>query len=314
MIRAATIAILATAVVSSTGCSGEDEAASPDQEAPLSATETTTTLSPGDGTFTVRTEEFVDGSRQTSAEIPQRRLVTDIYVPGGEGPFPMVVHAHGMDGTSAKFSELLGAWAEAGYLVVAPNFPRTNGDAGAELRDLGDYVNQPADMTFVLDSVLDMAGQGGELEGLVAEDHIGVSGLSLGGATTYPLLFNDCCRDDRYRSGLLMSALELPYDDSAYDYTRRIPVLAFSGTDDASIPYEVQQDTIAKVAGPKWNVTLPGGQHSQPFENRPSPQDELVVATTIAFWDMTLRGDAGAADRLVRSATVEGLSFVDVTE
>jgi dienelactone hydrolase len=270
-------------------------------------------LGTGDGTFTVRTETFVDETRPTSPEVPQRTLVTDIYVPGGKGPFPLVMHAHGMDGTSGKFSQLLGHWAEAGYVVVAPNFPRTNGDAPEELRDLADYLNQPGDVTFTLDRVLEMNEPGGELAGVIATDHMGISGLSLGGATTYPLLFNSCCRDERYLSGILMSALELPFEGHTYDYSRRIPILAFAGTDDSSIPYELQQEILGRLGGPKWNVTLPGGQHSQPFENNPSPQDELVFTSTVDFWELTLRDDAAAEERLVTDATVEGLSFVDVT-
>lgn len=270
-------------------------------------------LGTGDGTFTVRTETFVDGTRPTSPEVPQRTLVTDIYVPGGEGPFPLIMHAHGMDGTSAKFSQLLSHWAEAGYVVVAPNFPRTNGETPEELRDLADYLNQPGDVTFTLDQVLEMNEPGGELAGAIATDHMGISGLSLGGATTYPLLFNSCCRDERYVSGILMSALELPFEDHTYDYSRRIPILAFAGTDDSSIPYELQQEILGRLGGPIWNVTLPGGQHSQPFENNPSPQDDLVFASTVDFWELTLRDDEAAAERLATDATVEGLAFVDVT-
>lgn len=270
-------------------------------------------LGTGDGTFTMRTETFTDSSRPTSSEIPRRELVTDIYVPGGDGPFPLVMHAHGMNGTSAKFSQLLSHWAQAGYLVVAPNFPRTNGDLPEDQRDLADYLNQPDDVRFALDRVLEMNEPGGGLTGLISSDHMGISGLSLGGATTYPLLFNSCCRDERYASGILMSALELPFADHPYDYSRRIPILAFAGTDDDVIPYELQQETLTRLAGPKWNVTLPGGQHSQPFENNPSPQDELVSAATVDFWDLTLRGDEAAAERLVAHTTVEGLSFVDVT-
>ncbi len=282
--------------------------------ASLGSTDLVRGLGRGDGTFELREETFVDDSRPTSADIATRTLPTYIYVPGGEGPFPLVMHAHGMDGTAAKFSQLLGHWARSGYIVVAPDFPRTNGGAPEELRDLGDYVNQPGDVTFVLDRVLEMSGPGGPLAGLIAQDHIGISGLSLGGATTYPLLFNSRCRDDRYVSAILMSALELPFEGHPYDYSRRIPVLAFAGTDDTSIPYELQQEVISRLSGPKWNVTLPGGQHSPPFENTPSPQDELVMASTVDFWDLTLRGDDSAAARLVADASVEGLAFVDVTD
>lgn len=304
--------LLALATVTVACAGDQDRDASSDGEGGEGG-EVTDRNARSDGTFTVRHETFVDRTRRTSADIAQRSLATDIYVPGGEGPFPLVMHAHGMDGTSAKFTQLLSHWAEAGYMVVAPNFPRTNGDVADDLRDLADYLNQPGDVTFTLDQVLEMNEPGGELAGLVATDHIGISGLSLGGATTYPLLFNSCCRDERYVSAILMSALELPFENHPYDYTRRLPVLTFAGTDDQLIPYELQQETIARLAGPKWNVTLPGGQHSQPFENNPSPQDDLVLTTTVDFWELTLRGDEAAAERLASHAAVDGLSFVDVT-
>ncbi len=273
----------------------------------------TTELGTGNGTFTVRHVALVDETRATSPEIPQRTLPTDIYIPGGDGPFPLVMHAHGMNGTSAKFSQLLGHWAEAGYAVVAPNFPRTNGDADDDLIDLGDYVNQPGDVTEVLDQVLAMNEPGGALGGLIAPKHIAISGLSLGGATTYPLLYHSCCIDERYVSGLLMSALELPFPEGAYDYSRHFPILTFSGTEDESIPYEMQLDTITQLAGPRWTVTFPGGHHALPYENDPSPQDDVVLATTVDFWDLTLRGDPGAAERLARDAAVKGTSMVEIS-
>ncbi|MCB1271727.1 MAG: hypothetical protein KDB31_09910 [Microthrixaceae bacterium] len=269
---------------------------------------------PATSGFGVRSVELVDPSRPTNESIPRRHLPTDLYLPEGPGPFPLVVHAHGWDGASWKFSRLLGTWASAGYAVAAPNFPRTNAATPEELRDLGDYLNQPADVTFVLDSVLAMSARGGELEGLLDPDRIGLSGLSLGGATAYPLLFNHRHRDPRYRCGLLMSALELPYHDDPYDFSRRIPMLTFAGTADASVPYELQQDTIAKLGGPAWNVTLPGGEHATPYEDPPSAHDPVVAAGTTAFWDLTLRDDSGAAERLLEALNVEGLSFVDVSD
>lgn len=270
-------------------------------------------LGTGDGTFEVRYESFVDTSRHTGGT-PNRVLETDVYVPGGDGPFPLVVHAHGFDGSRAKFSSLLGAWAAAGYVVVAPNFPLTNDGVAESDKDLGDYLNQPADVRFALDSVLAMNETGGELEGLISTDHMGISGLSLGGATTYPTLFHPCCTDDRYRSAILMSALELPFEPGGYDYAGRrpFPVLAFAGTSDDAIPYELQQSIISGLPGPTWSVTLIEGEHATPFENPESPFDELVVASTIDFWDMTLRDDPAAARQLESDVAVPGLSTLEI--
>jgi predicted dienelactone hydrolase len=292
-------------------CGGDDGDRGGAATAP-ETTATTTTIGTGDGTFTMTTETFVDPDRPTG-DVPGRTIRTDVYVPGGEGPFPMIVHNHGLDGSSAKFSQLLSAWAAAGYVVVAPNFPLTNADTPRDQRSIGDVVQQPADVRFVLDRVLGMAAPGGPLEGKVAEDHIGVSGLSLGGATTYPLLFNTCCREARFRSAILMSALRVDMPDGAYDWAGPFPVLAFAGTADGSVRYDVQQEIIANLPGPTWSVTLDGGLHATPFEDAPSPHDDVVRATTLDFWAATLRDDAAAEARIATDATVPGTSSVQVT-
>jgi dienelactone hydrolase len=260
----------------------------------------------------MRTERFVDSSRPTGTT-PGRTLPTDIYVPGGKGPFPVIVHSHGSDGASRKFTMLLGEWAEAGYIVVAPNFPLTNADTPKDQQSIADYISQPADVRFVLDAVLAEAEKGGRLAGLVATDRIGASGLSLGGATTYLGLFNTCCQDDRYRSAVLMSAFDLPHPDGEWDWTRSIPLLVCAGTADFAIRYDRQMETVAKLPTPAWIVTLEAGLHATPYENAPDPHDELVAATTIDFWNATLRYDDAARERLATDATVPGLSSVRVT-
>ncbi len=305
-----TVACLSLGVACSSGSDAAEGS-----NASTTAAGTTTVLGTGDGTFTVRNETFVDEARSTKdpmdAQTPGRALPTDIYVPGGEGPFPLIVHAHGMDGSSAKFSDLLSSWAQAGYIVVAPNFPRTNDDTPDELRNVGDYVNQPGDVSFVLDQVLAETEPGAPLDGLVATDHMAISGLSLGGATTYPMLFHPCCVDDRFGSAIVMSALELPFEDGEYDKSAEIPILAFAGTADTSVRYELQTSIIDTLPGPTWFVTLYGAMHSPPFENATSAHDQLVKDTTLDFWALTLRDDPGAADELMQDATVEGLSSVE---
>ncbi len=296
------------------GTSGdpESDSAGSDELADPTGQQEDQVLSEGDGTYEVRTVTFTDATRDTRDE-PGRDLTTDIYVPGGDGPFPLIVHAHGLAGSSAKFSDLLGKWAGAGYVVVAPNFPLTNDGVPEDERDLGDYRNQPGDLRHVLDEVLEMNSPGGELEGLVSEDHIGISGLSLGGATTYPTLFHSCCADERYRAAILMSALEMPFEPGAYDYegSGPFPVLAFAGTSDDAIPYDLQQSIIAKLPGPTWNVTLHDGEHAAPFENQQADHDDLVVASTLAFWAHTLRDSDEHGPQIFESATVPGLSSVE---
>ena len=314
---AATAAVVLLALVAACGGSGGEASSSGGSSttAPTTATTTTTTaparLGTGDGTFTRTTVTYADPTRSTGPT-PGRSIPTDVYVPGGRGPFPLVVQNHGLGGSSAKFTKLLGDWAAAGYLVVAPNFPLTNADLPEDRRDVNDVVNQPADVRFVLDRVLAEDAPGGRLEGKIAADHMGVSGLSLGGATTYALAFHSCCREHRFRSAILMSALQLDFP-GAYDWTRRLPVLVFAGTGDRTVHYDAQQTYISKLPGPTWSVTLDGGQPSAPFEDPPSPHDAVVTATTLDFWAATLRDDATARARLAGDATVPGVASVVVT-
>ena len=101
---------------------------------------------------------LVDHSRPTvdpahGRSAPSRTLVTQVYIPKGKGSFPLVVMAHGNAGNPGKLTELLTTWAQAGYVVAAPTFPLTN-DLTEIPTVIGDYVNQPGDVSFVIDQVL----------------------------------------------------------------------------------------------------------------------------------------------------------------
>ena len=66
--------------------------------------------------FRMFTLTLVDTRRPTvdpanaAGNAPARTLRTDVYVPSGKGPFPVVLMAHGIDGSPGKFTQLLGAW------------------------------------------------------------------------------------------------------------------------------------------------------------------------------------------------------------
>jgi len=315
LMTAVALALLVTACGGSaetgTGSTATTTAGEGSPASSVAPSTTTTTIGTGDGTTTMRTEVFTDPSRPTG-NTPGRILPTDIHIPGGPGPFPMIVHAHGLAGNSGKFSELLSAWSRAGYVVVAPNFPLTTDAIPPAERQVGDVVQQPADIRFVTDQVLAMNEPGGELEGLIDPGRLGISGLSLGGATTYAKLFHPCCVDARFRSAVLMSAFLYPQPGGEFTFDRPFPVLVFAGTADTAIPYQTQLEAVSKLPGPTWTVTLTDGNHSWPFENTPSPHDQVVVDTSLAFWAGTLRDDATALERIPVTADVAGLASVTV--
>jgi dienelactone hydrolase len=252
------------------------------------------------------TVTLIDKSRPTDATAvtprsSQRVLVTTITYPARKRnplPLPLIVLAHGNDGHPRKFTQLIGAWAAAGYVVAAPAFPLTNSDTpGGSV--VGDYVHQPADVSFVIDRVLAMGrDRKSPIHGLVDKKHIGVAGLSLGGGTVYGLVFNTCCIDTRVDAVILMSAIRLSFPNGMEDW-RHVPALMLHG--DADPLYPISKAAYPLLATPKWFVTLHGSSHSGPFENSPDPADIVVPKITIAFWDRYLKGETSAEQRLLRA-------------
>jgi dienelactone hydrolase len=253
---------------------------------------------------------FVDRSRGTDAteSAPaqdQRVLATTITYPVGiKEPVPLVVLAHGNSGNPSKFSQLMGAWAAAGYVVAAPAFPLTSNMTPGGGHP-GDVRNQPADVTYVIDEVLEMSRPktGGPLAGLIDQRHIGAAGLSFGGSTVYGLVFNTCCRDKRVDAAVLMSSYRVRFKGGK-EVWRHVPALMLQSDGDPR--YAVIAETYPLLATPKWSVTLHGSSHSGPFEDSTDPAHAAVPAITIAFWDRYLKGQKSAQTRLVDAVKAYG--------
>jgi dienelactone hydrolase len=264
--------------------------------------------------FTSWKETFVDSSRPTAAGVtspaaPTRTLVTTIYRPRGRGPFPLIVFGHGSSGHPDKFTELLGSWAAAGFVVAAPAFPLTNSSVAPFGQNLGDVVNQPADMSFVLTQVLREARtKGSRLYRAVDRRHIGAAGLSLGGATTYDAVFDDCCRDDRFTAAIVLDGIRL---GGSLHLDGHVPLLIAHSDTDPAIPYSSAQAAFAAATAPVWFVTFHGASHATQWENDPTPYDAIGERLTIDFWDATLRRRKAAWANLTRDATVADLSSIE---
>lgn len=310
--RLTAAAVLLAAAASCGGDDGPDETpgASPGTDTSEEAEGRPFAVETLSTTFVDETRPSEDPSGTRSA--PTRTLDTDLYVPDGPGPFPLVVHLHGFDGHAGKYTELLTAWAEAGYVVAAPTFPLTNDlDAGTGV--FGDYTDQPADVAFVIEQVLELSSDDHPvLAGRVDEDRIGVSGHSLGGITAYGLVYNDCCQDgwgERIDAVTVMSGLPLDFDGS---YTfEGAPLLLILTTGDPVVPYDQAVATYDDAASPKYLLRLDSAEHSAAYEDTPSDHDEVVRDATVAFWDLHLHGDGSAASRLDAAADTQGSAELD---
>lgn len=222
-------------------------------------------------------------------EARDRTLETTISYPVDRGEaVPLIVLAHGNSGNPSNFTQLMGAWAAAGYVVAAPAFPAGNP---------GDLRGQVGDMSFVIDEVLKMSrAKAGPLAGLVDARHIGAAGLSLGGGTVYGLMFNTCCRDTRVDAVVLMSTLRVILKGGKEKFPH-LPTMMIAG--DADPVSRVTVNTYPLLATPKWKVMLHGGTHSDPYEDTPDPADQIVRDITTAFWDRYLKRDKPAAQEIV---------------
>jgi dienelactone hydrolase len=294
--RLASVLVAASLLWTSACSSGQ--AAGDTVTSPAPAGRTASAL--GTHEVSTRTLDLSDPSRTTDPtpdtpgdETQGRDLPTDIWYPAGDGPFPVIVFSPGVQTLPVGYEDLLSGWASAGFVVVAPTFPLTNRDA--ERIVFTDILNQPADVSFVLDEVLDLnATPGDALEGKLDAAHIGAAGHS-GGAITTLLLMTTCCADARFSAAVVLSGtLEITGLSSEFT-TPGTPTLVEHGTADDTIALADSRSTYAALPGPKAFVTLSGATHSTPYQNDPADENfPTVLSTTTGFLRGALAGDSAA--------------------
>jgi predicted dienelactone hydrolase len=255
---------------------------------------------------TTVTENFVDSSRSGDG-LTERTLDTTISYPrNADGPFPLVVFGHGFMDHPRDFTELATEWAEAGYVVAAPAFPLSNTDAPGG-PNAADYVNQPGDVSFVIDEVARLSEQEGHpLDARVDTGHVGVAGHGLGVATVLGAAYNSCCRDERIDAVIAMAGVLIDLE-GAYEFSET-PVLLLYGDADQFIPPSTGVEIYEKARPPKFLVAITNGTHWPPYRDEVDPADEAVVSTTTDFWNRYLAGRRGALDELLADAVVEGMT------
>ena len=269
-----------------------------------------------DGPFAVGSASFtfVDHSRPTAENngVPakdSRTLRTVVYYPSSaDRRFPLIVFAHGFTGVGRIYNVILQAWAEAGYVVAAPDFPLSSGGTPGGPSS-GDYINQPADESFLIDELLEMNGDAASpLYGLIDPQRIGASGQSLGGMTTFGLAFNICCGDSRIRAAVPMAGQLAPFPGGEYDPSIGPPVLIIHGDVDDTVPYSSATEAYDLLLPPKLLLTHLGGGHVSPYVgSRSAPAVAATIESSIAFFDHFLKHERGARERLLDVGTRAGV-------
>jgi dienelactone hydrolase len=263
-----------------------------------------------------------------------KHLSMRVTWPDGEGPFPLIVWSHGYLGSKDAYGPLVEHWASHGYVVIQPThsdslslLPR--GERMARLREpfeftgeggLSDWRNRPLDVRLILDSLDWVEGEIPELSGRIDREHIGVGGHSFGAFTTQ-LLAGVCTTepgaeaaeshaDPRVDAALMISpqGRDTLLRDGAWD-TLTGPAMVITGTHDRGRnrepgtwrkePYDFAPE------GDKFLVWIEGAHHSMGgitghdgytrVSGGLHPEQVLwIQMTSLAFWDRTLKQDAGA--------------------
>ncbi len=230
--------------------------------------------------------------------------VTDNASPSrSHGPYPLFEFSHGFTANGPAYEQaLLAQIAAHGYVVAAPTFPLSSGGAPGGPR-LVDYVNQPADVSFVITQMLRTSQAAGPLHEMIDQNEIGVGGHSLGAITTFGLTANECCIDRRVDAAIPISGLELPFGASAWTYPK-LPRLYIHGDQDGTVPYAGSTDAFAKAPTPKYLLTLLGAPHTPFFGAWKTP----IIDTAVAFLDRYLKHDHRALDRMTAAGNVGGVA------
>jgi predicted dienelactone hydrolase len=271
---------------------------------------TTTTVSPGS---TVRPRQVggpfaVGGFTQTIVDSERHRvLVTVIRYPAvgaagtmrpgaqplrAAGPFPVFVWSHGFDATPGYFESFLDAWAAAGYVVVAPTFPGTSSYASPPV--FRSYVDQPADVTVILNAIMrDNSTAGNLLDGLIDPTRIAAGGHSLGAVTTEALT-----QQSRWVDRRITAAVEISYGNEPFPSStalhRAIPTLFIAGDADTTFPVSDSETAFADGSGTRFLIILHGASHT-PFRTWAAP---IITSAVIDFLDLALKGDPSGPERL----------------
>ena len=178
-----------------------------------------------------------------------------------EGAYPLVIYSHGFMSFHQEGAYLAEFLASYGYVVVAIDFPLTNYFAPGG-PNLGDVINQPADVKFVIDRVLERNHkQRDSLYTQVDEQRIAVVGLSLGGLTTELVSFDRRMRDERIRAAVSIAGSTRMFTEKFFS-SAKVPFMMVAGDADAIVSYAQNAKPIREKDPDSVLVTITGASHA----------------------------------------------------
>jgi predicted dienelactone hydrolase len=268
--------------------------------------------------------EWTDASRD-------RTIPYKLYVPDGDGPFPVVVHSHGLGGSREGSTYILEKVAAAGFVVVALQHPgsdtailersdvrQARGGLGLATT-LGEAARQRyGDVPFAVRQIDAMQTTAGPARGKLDLTRIGMSGHSFGALSTLvaagqtvPRAAAGGWREPRLRAAIVYSPNKPMAGDARTALAGvAIPMLHFTGTEDRT-RFDLEQTPWERTAAfqaidraDQFLIVLAGGDHmifngQRPTESpAPEAQRRLIVDETVRFWRAYLADDREALEAL----------------
>ena len=199
------------------------------------------------------------------------------------GRFPLVVVAHGSQGTGASAAGLHAYLARNGYILASPTFPASTDMTGAA-----------RDVSAIISRVRGLSRHGDlPFSGRVRGSKVGFIGTSMG-AMIGLSLFRRCCREPRVNA--VIAKLGSAFG-TGYRWAAGPPLLMINGTADDVVPYQDALNTYRRAKRPKGLVTLAGIGH-----DLLTGSDPILTEATLGFFARYLRHARGGLRRVTRAA------------
>ncbi len=302
-------------------------------ETTVASTSTTTVdLAPAGTSYGVGRQDvtLVDRSRGTGADPKnhvaakkERTLETVILYPTtdtgddatsddhpvADGRFPLVVFSHGVTASGPAYVGVMKNLAAAGFVVALPTFPLTSGPHGWD--NLGQTIEQPADVSFIIGELLARSAAGDGLLGdHLAPGAVAIAGHSLGAITSL-LFFNTCCRDDRVKAVVAVSGITFGgrTKSDSYDDPPKTPLLLLHGEKDEVLRYDAGSRQIydtTLTAVPRALMSFPAAGHTDVLGSA------SFMPAIVAFLDLELRHDPGEWRKLDAEIAENGDARIEV--
>jgi len=251
------------------------------------------------------TVHMVDPQRTMNVggqQVPRSFDVLVRYPIGLSGRFPLLVFGHGYEVTPASYTDLLNAWAKAGYVVAAPVFPLENQNAPGGPNE-NDLPNQPADMSLVISSLqIPQDSAASRVSGMIDFSQVAVSGHSDGGDTALAVAYDQRVRDTRIKAAVILAGAEDPFAAPFSMPAKGPPLLAVQGTADDINPPDQTYAFFSQAATPKYLLKMLGAGHGPPYMD-PSPELTEITKLTLAFLNQYLKGRPAALSRYVAAGS-----------